>query len=282
VYYLEIVTETNPRKIMAIRKDRGTATPTNEIKKALRIAFPETKFTCKTHYSTTKVHWVMDLGCPVTVKAVNEIAQQFSTYEVISDPYADYINSKGLQVSCSPEYTPERRQWAIDCVVYQYENSNDYKAVFDGYNFQTENGEYHHYADKAFAQYLQEGCTSILKDEHGQEPSEKIWYYERLNKTPEVVEATEVIETVEEIKDEVLSHPTTGENFDPLDFPLKPSQHTEPEKTNVIKFPVIPSKNDDFYVQVYESWVKKMVIQGQYNKIKSFEEWYVIAIEILP
>ena len=64
-------------------------------------------------------------------------------------------------------------------------------------------------------------------------------------------------------------------------------------ETNLIPFPspkqpepqpvAQPQSNDgdSFYLQNYQAWVNKLVARGEYGKIKSFEEWYAIAVEVM-
>ncbi|MGL4501071.1 MAG: hypothetical protein ACRCU2_18520, partial [Planktothrix sp.] len=56
---------------------------TTEIKKALRQEFPKTSFRVSTKRGQTTIEWdLMELGSPVTVKAVEAIAQQSLPFEV--------------------------------------------------------------------------------------------------------------------------------------------------------------------------------------------------------
>lgn len=41
------------------------------------------------------------------------------------------------------------------------------------------------------------------------------------------------------------------------------------------------SEGDDFYLQSYQKWVDKLVARGEYGKIKSFDDWYAIAVEVM-
>ena len=41
------------------------------------------------------------------------------------------------------------------------------------------------------------------------------------------------------------------------------------------------SQDSDDYVQVYRKWVDKLVARGEYSKIKSYDEWYAIASEVM-
>jgi hypothetical protein len=64
-------------------------------------------------------------------------------------------------------------------------------------------------------------------------------------------------------------------------------------ETNLIPFPspknsepqpaTLPQSNngDSFYLQSYRAWVNKLVARGEYGKIKSYEEWYAIAVEVM-
>ena len=41
------------------------------------------------------------------------------------------------------------------------------------------------------------------------------------------------------------------------------------------------SQDSDDYAQVYRKWVDKLVARGEYSKIKSYDEWYAIASEVM-
>ena len=41
------------------------------------------------------------------------------------------------------------------------------------------------------------------------------------------------------------------------------------------------SSEDVSFIQIYEAWVKKLITQGELNKIKSFDDWYAIASQVL-
>jgi len=67
----------------------------------------------------------------------------------------------------------------------------------------------------------------------------------------------------------------------------------ETETSNLIQFPIatpepqeqlqeqVLTVQDDFYTQAYKNWVDKLITKGEYTKIKSFDDWYSIAKDVI-
>ena len=60
-------------------------------------------------------------------------------------------------------------------------------------------------------------------------------------------------------------------NLIPFPTPKQPEAQSVPQ----------PQSQDSDYVQIYQKWVDKLVARGEYSKIKSYDEWYAIASEVM-
>lgn len=176
--------------------------PASALKKDLKKEFPGIKFSVTSSRRSVNVSWEMGIITLATVSNVREIAKKHETLECFGDGMNDTAWSTGYDVSLSPSYTQERKDWARDSVIaknYSDATWNDKWQRFDN----TSTGKEDYWATKKYYEYLQNGVATALVDEHGSEPSEKRWYYQDLEKQAETVIETSTetikIETVEEI-----------------------------------------------------------------------------------
>ena len=82
-----------------------------------------------------------------------------------------------------------------------------------------------------------------------------------------------------------LSEGTTTEPELEIAAP-EPESNLVPFKKPVPSSTPTPAQNpqsseDVSFIQIYEAWVKKLITQGELNKIKSFDDWYAIASQVL-
>lgn len=72
---------------------------------------------------------------------------------------------------------------------------------------------------------------------------------------------------------EILPLPVPETNLIPFPSPKQPEPQPAAQPQS--------DGRDGFYLQSYQAWVNKLVVRGEYGKIKSFDEWYVIAVEVM-
>ena len=195
------------------------------LKKELKQAFPEIKFSVTTRKSSDdiSVSWELTIGTTATNQAVSEVCKQYETIEYHGNGMNDTGYYSGFSVHVNPTSTQERKEWAVKAT----ETHNFVGTAWDGtrQRFEESDGRQAFHATKQYRKYCDNGVMSELLDEYGREPDSKRQYYEWLAK-----------ETQAEIQIEVST--------------VKPKQ-VEPEIEPVVEVPIIPIGVYPVHTEVY-------------------------------
>jgi len=162
------------------------------LKKDLKQNFKDIKFSVTTKRNDVGVAWEMTLGTTATKQAVKEICKKHETVQYHGSLIDDTAWSSGTGVYYHPSYTQEMKDSAVAGVI-DYNKFAD--ATWDDRyeRFVQADGKEHLRATKLFYYYVENGVASQLIDEYGNEPSDKRWYYEKLN-TPAPIELEPVLQ----------------------------------------------------------------------------------------
>lgn len=261
------------------------------LKKELKQAFPEIKFSVTTRKSSDNisVSWELTIGTTATNQVVSEICKRYETIEHHGNGMNDTGWYSGFSVHVNPTSTQERKDWAARA-------TEAHNFVGTAWNetrqrFEEADGREAFHATKQYCKYRDNGVMSELLDEYGREPDSKRQYYEWLAKEIQVetlkAEPKIVKPELVELPQEVISVNLI------IKSPAAKLVASPKLATNLIAFPTPKqleaqsvtqsqsSQDSDDYVQVYRKWVDKLVARGEYSKIKSYDEWYAIASEVM-
>lgn len=155
------------------------ATIATALKKELKQTFPEIKFSVTTKRSTIYVEWQLEIGSPATLQAVREISERHETVEHHGSMIDDSNYSTGVNISYYPKPTQEREDWSVAGVVGHNFANAEWDAKYE--RFIESDGKEHYHATQLYYTYNRHGVACALINEYGGEPSEKRWYYEKLN-----------------------------------------------------------------------------------------------------
>ena len=259
------------------------------LKKELKQAFPEIKFSVTTRKSSDdiSVSWELTIGTTATNQAVSEICKRYETIEHHGNGMNDTDWFSGFSVHVNPTSTQERKEWAVKA-------TETHNFVGTAWNetrqrFEESDGREAFHATKQYRKYRDNGVMSELLDEYGREPDSKRQYYkwlaketqiETLKAEPEIVKP-ELVELPQEVilgnliikspTAELVAPPKLATNLIAFPTPKQPEAQLVPQ----------PQSQDSDYVQVYQKWVDKLVARGKYSKIKSYDEWYAVASKVM-
>lgn len=168
------------------------------IKKELKQTFPEIKFSVTTRNGDVSVKWELPLGTDATVAAVKAICNKHQTVVHHGDLMNDTAWSSGSSVYTNPEYTQERKDWALE----QTKARNFAGATWNEryQRFEEADGGDAYHATKQYREYLENGVSSALVTEYGGEPWAKHWYYETLKKEEAQAESAPIEPETIEVK----------------------------------------------------------------------------------
>ena len=165
------------------------------IKKELKQAFPEIKFsvTTKKTSDNISVSWELTIGTTATNQAVSEICKRYETIEHHGNGMNDTGWYSGFSVHVNPTSTQERKNWAVKAT----EARNFARTTWNEVNqrFEESDGREAFHATKQYREYCDNGIVSELLDKYGRESDSKRQYYEWLAKKTQVeiqVEASKV------------------------------------------------------------------------------------------
>ena len=271
------------------KQNLKTMTTSAVLKKELKQVFPGIKFSVTTRKSSDNisVSWELTIGTTATNQAVSEICKRYETIEHHGNGMNDTGYYSGFSVCANPTNTQERKDWAVKA-------TEAHNFVGTAWNetrqrFEESDGREAFHATKQYRKYCDNGVMSELLDEYGREPDSKRQYYKWLAKETQIetlkAEPKIVKPELVELPQEVISSNLI------IKSPI--AELVAPPKlaTNLIAFPTSkqpeaqlvpqPQSQDSDYAQIYQKWVDKLVARGEYSKIKSYDEWYAIASEVM-
>ena len=254
------------------------------LKKELKQTFPEIKFSVTTKKSSDdiSVSWELTIGTTATKNAVSEICKRYETIEHHGNEMNDTGYYSGFSVHVNPTSTQERKDWAVKAT----EACNFARTAWNEarQRFEESDGQEAVHATKQYRKYCDNGIMSELLDEYDREPNSKRQYYEWLAKKTQTESKIVEPELIELPKEVVPVNPI-------IKSPAVVPVALPKTETNLIAFPTPkqpeaqsvsqPQGQDSDYTQVYQKWVDKLVARGEYSKIKSYDEWYAIASEVM-
>lgn len=192
------------------------------------------------------VEWELPLGTAATVKAVEETCKRHETVKYLNiglNGVGDMWKD-GVSIYCNPSYSQERKDWAKSLALQTYPMSkwDDQYERFIRSKAPSDVAQEHFMATELYHDYLKNGVTNEPVKQPQPEP-------------------------------ETLPLPAPETNLISFPSPKQPEPQpaTQPQSDD----------GDNFYLQSYQEWVNKLVARGEYGKIKSFGEWYAIAVEVM-
>jgi hypothetical protein len=244
LYYINCKDKTQAQRT----KTMTTASPARELKKALKKEFPGIKFTVNTTRYSVDVRWEIELKTEATVAKVDAITSKYDTVQISGSTVYFNVRYEGYGINLYPTYTKEREEWAMNLT-----KANNSEMVWNGARGTFDNflGKEDRATTRQYYEYLKNGVE--LKVESTVTDTDEA-------KTPDKTESTSV--SVESTTESNLVQFSTFKKATPAPTPQQ-------------------NPDDVFFSEIYQAWVKKLINNGEFNKIKSFEDWYAIAIQAL-